>query len=266
MTTTFAGAIGAAIPVPAGITASVTTNSGGPTPVTLTADTYDSMEDLLTEFVAVLTATRPVTAGAWTAAATFMDAGSTPQLTIGVTAGTFSITWSSTDLRDLLGFTANISAQTSATGAGSMRGVWQPNCPLVPDARHRSAPPMTDARRARGPTGVVTMHVGNSRYKHSNLRYSHIPADKIWRVDEVVANESLQQFLDDTQWGAGHAWFGVGSKCRIWTSDGYQLGEDDAVVNWWPEGFTGLGELVTRVDGWDGLWSCAFPAVSSDGT
>lgn len=267
-TTTFGGAICAAFTVPASETIIVTTNSGGPTNVDAPAGDYDSLADFMTALMATLTASRPVTAGAWSITAAVGTAGASPLCTIAVTAGTFTITWSSTNLRNLLGFTGSaITAQTSSTGTASVVGVWQPDSPLVHDGRNPSAAPITDARQSRSPTGVVFTHIGNVRYEQRNLRWSHCPSHKIWKVDETVTGESLQQWLDDTQWGRGHAWFSVGSKCQITGSDGYKVGEDDAVVNWWLSGFTGIGQIVTRVDGgWDGLWAVAVPEAHSDAT
>jgi hypothetical protein len=174
----------------------------------------------------VLTSTRPVTAGAWTITNTLANAGATPALTIAVTAGTFTITWTSTTLRDLLGFARRtaITAQTSATGTVCRRGVWQPDCPLTTMKRHRSAPLKTDMRQSRTPTGIVYANIGNERYQHDDVRWSHVPTNKVWRVDETVTNESLQQWLDDTQLGRGHAWFSVGSKCKLIAHDGNLVG------------------------------------------
>lgn len=266
-TTTFGGYISAAFTVPSGITASVTTNSGGPTAVTVTAGAYDSIDDFLTAFVAALTAARPVTAGAWTITNTLANAGATPLITIAVTAGTFSITWTSTDLRDMLGFAGNISAVSTATGDSAVRGVWQPDSPIVTAGRYASAPTKTDVRRSLTPTGDMYTHIGNQRYEHKDLRWSSCPTHKIWRVDETVDNESLQQWLDDTQWGNGHAWFSVGSKVRIFTHDGNSVGGEDNVDNWSLDGFDGIGQLVTRVDnGWDGLWACVIPQAVANGS
>lgn len=265
-TTTFGGAICSSFTVPAGVTLSATTNAGGPTTVTVTAEGYDSIDGFMTELAIQLNSVRPVTAGTWTVTAPVATAGATPLVTIAVTAGTFSITWTSTLLRDFLGFTGTITSQSSATGTNAIKGVWQPDCPLVPDARHRSAPRVTDVRRARTPTGIVYTNIGNTRYRHSGLKYSHVPMAKIWKGDEVVTGESLQQFLDDTQWGAGHAWFSVGSKCRIIGNDGIQVGEDDSVLNWWLCGFSSMQEIVTRVGDWDGLWSVQIPSIEADGT
>lgn len=41
----------------------------------------------------------------------------TGKVTIAVDTSTYSITWTSTDLRDLIGFDANVTSQTTATGA-----------------------------------------------------------------------------------------------------------------------------------------------------
>lgn len=266
-TTTFAGYVSAGFTLPNSITISVTTNSGGPTAVAITPEYYESIDGFLTEFVFQLNAQRPVTAGTWTVTNTLANAGAPPLITIAVTAGTFSITWTSTVLRDLLGFAANISAQTSATGTTAVRGVWQPDCPLTTMKRHRSAPLKTDMRQSRAPTGTVYANVGNERYQHDDVRWSHVPSHKAWRIDETVTNESLQQWLDDTQWGRGHAWFAVSSKCRVIAHDGNLVGGGDSINNWWPTGITSVGDIVTdRVaEGWDGYWSVRFPALESDG-
>ena len=269
MATTFAGYVSAAFTVPAGETIIVTTNSGGPTNVDAPAGSYDSIDSFLTAFVAALTAARPVTAGAWTITNTLANAGATPTLTIAVTAGTFTITWTSTNLRNLLGFAGTaITAQTSATGTVSVVGVWQPDCPLTTMKRHRSAPLKTDMRQSRTPTGIVYANIGNERYQHDDVRWSHVPTNKVWRVDEAVTGESLEQWLDDTQLSRGHAWFSVGSKCKLIAHDGNLVGGFDGIDNWWPTGFTGINDIVTdrATEGWDGHWSVRFPAIESDGS
>lgn len=261
--TTFGGCIAAAITVPSGVTIDVTTNGGGPTAVTITAGDYDSILAFLTQIAADLTAQRPVSGGAWSLSS-LSAAGAAPQLTIAVTNWTFSITWTSTELRDLLGFAANIAAQASATGAAAVRGVWQPDCPIFMPHLYRAAPRETDARQTKGPTGHVVTRVGNARYCHANLQWQNVPANKLWRAEEDADNESLQQFLDDTQWGFGHTWFSVGSRCVIMTN-----GSGDWVTNWSLCGFRKLTEIVQRSDntnGWDGLWSVAIPKIVSDGT
>ena len=141
MTTTFAGYVSAGFTVPAGETIIVTTNSGGPTNIDAPAGSYDSIDDFLTELVVTLDGARPVTGGDWTITNTLANAGATPTQMIAVTAATFTITWTSTNLRNMLWFTgAAITAQTSATGTVSVVGVWQPDCPLTTFKRHRSAP------------------------------------------------------------------------------------------------------------------------------
>ncbi len=256
----FAGYISGSFTVPSGVAASVTTNSGGPTSVTAPAGTYSTIADFLGDFVGSLTTTRPVTGGAWSAS---LGSNGDPRITIAVSTGTFSISWTSTALRDLLGYTGNISSVASSTATTAARGVWMPDCPAVLEQRHRSAPRQTDMRQTRSPSGAVISNIGNFRYRHSNLMYSAVPVNKVWRIDETYTNESLEQWLDDTQLGQGHNWFSVGAKCRIVAHDGNDVG--GTVNNWWLTGFRGIGEIAKRREDWDGLWSVAFPDLTSDG-
>jgi hypothetical protein len=114
----------AQIVVPAGVQVSATTNAGGPTTVNITAGTYATLAAFLTQLQADLIAGRTVTAGTWTVSLS-TGAGATGKVTIAVTNGTFSLTWivggGTNDLRDLLGFTANIVGQLRARRARSRR-------------------------------------------------------------------------------------------------------------------------------------------------
>jgi hypothetical protein len=261
MATTFAGCMAAEVTVPASVTISVTNNGGGPTTVTLTAGTYATLFDVLTQLETDLNAQRPVTAGVWDVSISGISAGSTGRVTIAVTAGTYSITWTSTALRDLLGFTANLSSVSTSTGDDHAVGVWHPDCPLyLESGDYLSAPRSTDLRQAMTPTGRVYGHIGNVMHRHSGLRYSHVPTHRAWIAQETLVNESLERFMIDTQWAGGHTWFTPSSRVAIYGPGNLTVG-GSVCTAWALPAVTSMESVIKRIDAWDGLWAVEFPTL-----
>jgi hypothetical protein len=253
----------AQIVVPSGVQVSATTNAGGPTTVNVTAGTYATLAALLTQLATDLNAQRPVTAGSWTVTLS-TGAGATGKVTIAVTNGTYSLTWTSTDLRDLLGFTANIVTVSTATGANQARGLWMPDCPLAVDGYHLATPRATDLRLTESPTGFVIGIVGNIKFRHRNIRYTAVRRERVWLAAEITVNESLERFLIDTQWGQGHVWFTPASKVVVIAHDSNQLG-NASVAGWYAKRVDALDGLLERIsDTWDGLWRVVFPELGTD--
>jgi hypothetical protein len=249
--------------VPSGQTIQATTNGGGPTVVNITAGTYASLEDFRGQLAADLNAQRPVTAGAWTVTLS-LGASGTGQITIAVSSGTFSITWTSTNLRDLLGFTTSPAAVASATGARHAKGVWIPDSPIFTVAHYLSAPTDTDWRGVATPTGRLFGNVGNTRYRHPGAKWQSCPARKVWRNSESTIGESLEQFLLDSQWAQGHTWFSSSRKVIVIAHDDNELG--NGIVAGW---YLNIGGKMTEIakrrdDTWDGYWSVTFPELTTD--
>ncbi len=264
MATTFAGHVDAMLTVPASTTISVTTNAGGPTSVTITAGSYFLL-DFLEQLDDDLESQRSVSGGSWTVSAS-TGAGGTGLVTIAVSAGTFSISWTSTALRNLLGFTNNISSQSSSTAAIVPNGLWMPDCPLYIEGGHIDAAPIaTDLMQSESPDGLIIGHVGNSKYQHDGIRWSAVTSNRIWDADETTFNESLEVFLQDTQWGLGHSWFSPSSKVRITAHTGELVGSA-YVDGWYWKGISRMSDVVKRVsDGWDGLWAVSIGSMVSNG-
>lgn len=261
--TTFAGHVQGQFTVPSGITISVTTNAGGPTSVPITAGAY-FMDDFLVQLDADLESGQTVSGGNWVVTMS-TGAGGTGLVTIAVTNGTFSITWTSTILRNLLGYTSNISAQTSSTGGLVPYGLWMPDCPMYVEGGHLDAAPLTtDLRQSMTPTGRVFGHVGNVKYQHAGVRWSHCPSHKVWSIDASPSTESFETFWTSVIVGQGHTWFTPSSKLKIIAHTDNWLGES-YVSGWYLSGGVSFSSLVTRaVDGWDGLWSVSFGSLTTD--
>lgn len=212
-----AGRLEAFIDVPSGVSIAVT-NSSGAHVVNLTADTY-TVSELIAHLLACLTAQAAPSAGAWTVTLS-TGASGTGRVTINCT-GTWSITWTSTDLRDLLGFTGNIAGVSAAqTGTNGMRGLWLPGCYLVVgNADPYTAPESTDARSLESPGGETTTLVSACRYEHLELTWSHVAHARVFEHAATVPYTTWQTWVRDTQIGRGHSWFRPGSPFLVYYDD-----------------------------------------------
>ncbi len=271
---TAAGRLEGIFTVPTAITASVTNNGGGPTAVTFAAGTY-TPTSFATYMQTALTAQRAPSGGAWTVSLSTGSSG-TGLVTIAMSSGTYSITWSSTALRDLLGFTATITTQTSVTGTINHRGLWLPGCPFNCDGDPDRAPEATDTRSSKGPTGTVMTLSGTQRYEHTGLKWSHVLRARTWEGAASPAYSSFQAWVRDTQFGSGHAWFVPGSAFQIyWDNNGtdrivgYDLNSGSGPTYGWK-----CSPAIARLDahakvvvpGWvGGLYAIEIPGVTSEG-
>lgn len=152
------------------------------------------------------------------------------------------------------------------TGTKQVRGMWRPNAPLfMADNSTKHAPRITDLRTTIGPTGQTYSLSGNSRREQTSLKWSYVEKSQVWESDTTLANASWEQFLDDTQFGVGHAWFGVSSPVQIYDNAGFLVGQDANLDGWTILGVTSMNAKRTDARGYDGLWTIEIPRlVASD--
>ncbi len=259
---TFDGRVEASFTVPASTTIAVTTNAGGPTTVTVAAGSY-YMSDFVTYLQGALIAQRSVTTGTWVVSYS-TGASGTGKITIAVTNGTYTITWTSTNLRDLLGFTATLTGTATNTGANQARGLWIPDCPINMDGDPAQAPRMTDLRTTQSPTGIVIGLVGNSFYRHKRIRWSHVEKVRTWIGSESTVNASWERFVVDTQFGLGHAWFTPVSLVQVYDLAGAKVGinanSGAGVSGWYMVGINST-ELARSTENWTGMFSIEIPEL-----
>lgn len=114
-----------------------------------------------------------------------------------------AITWVSTDLRDLLGFAADLSSATTQVSTKHARNVWLPNCvyqsPNTVDATYRGQRE-ADARYAENAAGYVWAFMGQEK-EVNWLRWPTIYRSKTYTANEATANESFERFARDAIWG-----------------------------------------------------------------
>lgn len=110
---------------------------------------------------------------------------------------TCSVVWTDTDLRDLLGFTGNLSGSSAYTATNTCRGLWRPGLPMT-------AYP-GDLTRLWGQRSTSRIGVSSDGSTYSNegtilydgvYRYSLLPEDEIITTSTTVW-ESLEQFWED---------------------------------------------------------------------
>lgn len=184
-------------------------------------------------------------------------------------ATTWSLAWTSTAPRDLLGFTADISAVSSPqTGTKQARGVWRADCPLTAAVTPKRAPMVTDLITTQGPTGVVLGQTGNSFYRQKSLAWTHVPVAQVWESDATTANASWEFFLKDTQFGQGLSWFSVSSPLQIYDHNSVLVGLDAnsgaGVAGWQITGLDSI-EPTQSVQDWDQRWRIEIPQLVSAG-
>lgn len=259
------GRIEAQFTVPSATTISCATNAGGPTAVTITAGSY-YLSTFVTQLQTDLNAQRTVTAGSWTVTYS-TGASGTLKITIAVTNGSYSITWTSTDARDLLGFTANITSQTTSTGTNQARGVWGPDRPLTIKSSPNTAPRITDKRSTQSPTGVVLALKGNEFFRHEQIAWQGVAKNRVWIGAETTTNQSWEKFMLDTQLADGHAWFALNAKVQIFDIQGVKVGiygnSGSGMAGWTMQGVDNIDPVRTDPT-WDGAWTIEIPTITTD--
>ncbi len=135
-------------------------------------------------------------------------------------AGATAIAWVDTEVRDILGFTADSAAATSHTGTKHARGAWVPQTPslrLNAGGNWRGHAE-SDYRSVSNMAGYVWVRSGQSRTILEPLIWSGIKRHKTWIANETdsgYANQSLQRFWLDGVWGQA-AWGTPGGPVRFY--------------------------------------------------
>lgn len=171
--------------------------------------------DLATDLETALNAS---SGGNWSVTPSFGESG-TGRVTITTSDTPFSVTWNSTTLRDLMGFTGNFSDSSPVTGDNHAGGVWLPGRPKITPFGDQD-----DGWRQTDTTVTVTRSGDVNRIYYAkrtvlDLRYEGIARARVRIQGEAVTNESLEYFWDQFVNGANTAGQ-VGPDVRlIWDAD-----------------------------------------------
>jgi hypothetical protein len=211
------GRLEARITVPAGgwLASLTVTAIGGPTSFTAAAAGNYFPSDLLTTFQTNLDAVFGGD-GAFTVSASWGETG-TGLVTIAHATQTYSLTWTSTAMRDVLGFAGNLTpAALSFTGTEQCEGVWLPNCEIASaygndDEGHNES----DMGATVSPGGDIKALVYNRTTVLPSVRWSHVPKAFARTAAETTTNASFQRFWLNTQLG-NLSYFEPASQLRLY--------------------------------------------------
>lgn len=235
-------------------TCALTDGTGGPYTITLTAaNTYyhSSPGNDTVDLPAKLKALFEAAGGGVRTYTVTCSAGEsgTGKYTIAVDSGTFSITWTSTDLRDLLGFTGNISAQTTSTGSNHAQGLWLPECPVeTPYGLASSGMPMSTAVVSLSEDGTYSVTHG-AKHTRNEYVYGLVALSKVVAASESTTNESYETFWLDTIRGE-EPWANAGRQVRYYADtdvDGTYITFN--VLN------VARPDIARASPDWDGFWT-----------
>lgn len=228
MATTF-GKLEGRITIPTGgwsISIAETGGGGATASASFTAgDTYylSSIDSESNDFPADLAAKLTASAGNATYACSIAAGeNGTGKVTITASGGSvtsIAITWTSSAMKDLLGFTGTQSGSLSYTGANQARSLWLPNGPFqaLNGGGSWAGWIESDLRAQESPAGHCFALTGQ-RKKASSISWVGISRAKIWTANESTTNESLEKFYTDVVL-AEAAWSGRAAGPIRWYSD-----------------------------------------------
>ena len=112
--------------------------------------------------------------------------------------GTFSITWTSTDLRDVFGWTGDVSAVTTTTSQNHARSIWIASRPLVsPWGNGDHGTYETDANSTESNSGHANTLYSDKKRVLSFVEWSDIEAARTRVSNETTTHQSFEKFWLD---------------------------------------------------------------------
>lgn len=130
------------------------------------------------------------------ASTTVALSATTGKITITWGTAITSLTWTSTALRDRLGFTGNLGAGASHTGSNQCQCLWLPgmgSADLAASLASTSGSSESDLVTTVSRSGVVWATQYNERFRQ-RLRFAHLLKNKVWSANESITNESAYTF------------------------------------------------------------------------
>jgi hypothetical protein len=258
------GKLEALITIPTGdLSFDVTETGGGGASATITltaANTYyhstagSDTVDLAARLKALLDAGLN---GTYTVSTDSSDGG-TGKTTISVSGGGvsfFDVTWTDTEIRDILGYQGDLSNGTSYTSGDHALGLWLPDCPHEqPFGVDDEGWDEYDSANTQSPDGTVVSTVYNRRVANQ-LTWQAITASRTRTVDEATTNEAYQTFY---------------KQCLTAASTGFTPG---GPVRWYPDADVDGSSTEYRaalerrqapnrlVQNWSGLYTIQSPRL-----
>lgn len=254
------GRLESATVVPAGGW-TLTVNDGVAYAATLTAATvYSGPTAVVTALVAALNAAAIVAGSArtWTGSIASGEAG-TGYVTLTCSAGAnVTGTWTTTTLRDFLGFAAGLSGAITFTSPSGCLGMWLPDCPISqPFPLGDTGNVESDCSVIVSPAGVTKTIVTATRTRHPGITWSHISLARARQSQEANGIRAFERFVRDCMVGSsGLSYFLPGGDIKVF----WDAGSATAQV-YHPSTPMKVEDVMapTQQDGYVGLWRCTWP-------
>ena len=232
---------------------------GGPHTVSLTDGTYypsttsGALDPLGTAFAAALTANGSLS-GTYAWSGSYGEGGTGKGVLSATGITSFAITWTSTNLRDALGFGSGptISGSLSYTSTAASSAVWLATSPIVsPFGAGDNGWDEADASFAESPAGNVYAVYGQ-RKRACPFRWDAVTLARMRIANESVVNESFQKFFRDSILAeAGFAAGKVAGPLRIhWDADSTTVYVTCKLA---AETLRKISQ-AQLTEGWTGLW------------
>lgn len=183
-------------------------------------------------------------------------AGGTGQLSI-AGPGTFSITWTSTDLRDCLGFTGNVSGADVYTSPNHVEGLWLPACPVdTPFGLSSSGLVVSAVAETLSEDGTFYSSHG-SKHTRNEYTYRAVTIARTVAASESVTNESYESFWLDAIRGE-EPWATAGRQLRY-----YKDCTDDATYKTYNVINATSPDISRHTEDYDGFWTVGLQVVEN---
>ena len=222
------------ITIPAGTQLNITEDSGARTAtITITAGTYywgtaGSVGASLASTIASIATANGTLTGTYAGSVDDNSDTSTGKFSLTVSGGASNhrLTFTSSTLRDIMGFTGTTGFAATNTGTEQVEYLWLPNTgrtnPLAPEPTVSSTFPYlgireTDGTASLSPSGYSARLQYSTRYRDS-FEFAPLLGSKVWKSLESTTNESFEKFYEQV--------VGIGLRFR------YHSSRDSDTVFW----------------------------------
>lgn len=253
------GRLEAATVVPSGGW-TLTVNDGAAYAGTLTAGTtYSGPTAVVAALVAALNtaAAGAGSARTWTGSIASGEQG-TGYVTLTCSAGAnVTGTWTTTTLRDYLGWAAGLSGAITFTSPSGCLGMWLPDCtammpmPLAETGNKQGGISITET-----PSGVTKVIKTASRTRHPGITWSHVTLARARQASEASGVRSFERFVRDCLRGdTSLSYFRPGGDVKHFPD----AGSATATV-YHPRVPNDVGDVMQPAfdSGYVGLWRCTW--------
>jgi hypothetical protein len=179
--------------------------------------------------------------------------------TLTISAGAnVTLTWTTTTLRDLLGWSANLAGAITYTSPAGVLGMWLPDCPISqPFPLGEVGDIEANISSTVSPLGVVKTILTTSRTRHPGITWTNVALARARQASEASGVRSFERFVRDCMIGStGLAYFRAGGDLTIWWNAG--AGTSQQYNSPPPRSVREVLEPATP-EGWMGLWRCKWP-------